>query len=66
MRERIPGFGYGALGVLQVRKSNEHFSLILCRNVAFTYFGEEDQVAVAKTIHSSLLPGGLLVLGKHE
>jgi chemotaxis protein methyltransferase CheR len=45
---------------------NELFSLILCRNVAFTYFAEEEQVVLSKTIHASLSPGGLLVLGKHE
>jgi chemotaxis protein methyltransferase CheR len=45
---------------------NEMFYLIFCRNVAFTYFGEEDQVLVTKAIQRSLLPGGLLVLGKHE
>jgi chemotaxis protein methyltransferase CheR len=45
---------------------NEVFPLILCRNVAFTYFAEEEQVVVSKAIHASLSPGGLLVLGKHE
>jgi chemotaxis protein methyltransferase CheR len=45
---------------------NETFSLILCRNVAFTYFEEEDQLAVAQTIHAALLPAGLLILGRHE
>jgi chemotaxis protein methyltransferase CheR len=45
---------------------NEIFSLVLCRNVAFTYFSEEEQLAVSKTIHSCLSPCGVLVLGKHE
>ena len=45
---------------------NEIFPLILCRNVAFTYFCEEEQVMVAKTIHTRLSRGGFLVLGKHE
>jgi chemotaxis protein methyltransferase CheR len=45
---------------------NEIFPLILCRNVAFTYFAEEEQLAVSKTIHASLSASGLLVLGKHE
>jgi chemotaxis protein methyltransferase CheR len=45
---------------------SETFSLILCRNVVFTYFAEEEQIAVLKTVHTSLITGGLLVLGKHE
>jgi chemotaxis protein methyltransferase CheR len=45
---------------------NEVFPLILCRNVAFTYLAEEEQVVISKAIHASLSPGGLLVLGKHE
>lgn len=38
------------------------FELILCRNLAFTYFATALQVAIAKR----LVAGGMLVLGVHE
>jgi len=42
------------------------FELVLCRNLAFTYFDEELQREVAATLAGALLPGGALVLGAHE
>jgi chemotaxis protein methyltransferase CheR len=42
------------------------FDLILCRNVAFTYFDEDLQHQVAARFHERLVPGGALVLGIHE
>jgi chemotaxis protein methyltransferase CheR len=42
------------------------FSLILCRNVVFTYFEEALQREIAVGIHERLIPGGVLVLGIHE
>jgi chemotaxis protein methyltransferase CheR len=42
------------------------FSLILCRNVVFTYFEEELQREIAVSLHERLIPGGVLVLGRHE
>ncbi|MEE9197045.1 MAG: CheR family methyltransferase, partial [bacterium] len=42
------------------------FDLILCRNLAFTYFGEELQREVLKRILGPLRPGGFLVIGAHE
>jgi chemotaxis protein methyltransferase CheR len=42
------------------------FHLITCRNVAFTYFGLEQQSAAAMTLHGSLCDGGALVLGREE
>lgn len=42
------------------------FHLILCRNLAFTYFDERLQRAVAYRLARALHPGGALVLGSHE
>jgi chemotaxis protein methyltransferase CheR len=42
------------------------FDLVLCRNVAFTYFAPEVQAAVLQRLASALRPGGALVLGLHE
>jgi len=42
------------------------FHLVLCRNLAFTYFEENLQREIATAIHDRLVPGGVLVLGKQE
>lgn len=42
------------------------FHLVLCRNLAFTYFDEALQGEVADGIATRLEPGGLLVLGNRE
>lgn len=42
------------------------FDLVLCRNLAFTYFDEELQREVAATLAGALRPGGALVVGAHE
>jgi len=42
------------------------FHLVLCRNLAFTYFEENLQCEIAIAIHDRLVPGGVLVLGKQE
>jgi chemotaxis protein methyltransferase CheR len=42
------------------------FSLILCRNVAFTYFDESLQRETAVALRKRLTLGGALVLGRHE
>jgi len=42
------------------------FDLVLCRNLAFTYYGEQVQRAVLDHLHQALRPGGALVIGKHE
>jgi len=42
------------------------FDLILCRNLAFTYFDEATQRAVATSFRSVLRQGGVLVVGAHE
>ena len=42
------------------------FDLVLCRNLAFTYFAEESRRSIAERLHGSLRPGGALVVGTHE
>jgi chemotaxis protein methyltransferase CheR len=42
------------------------FDLILCRNVAFTYFAADLQRRVLRGLHDRLVPDGLLVTGSHE
>ena len=42
------------------------FHLILCRNLAFTYFVEETQHEILARLDESLLPSCYLVLGAHE
>lgn len=44
----------------------ESFHLILCRNLAFTYFAEALQRRIAASLKNRLAPGGFLVLGRHE
>ena len=42
------------------------FDLVLCRNLAFTYYDQELQKIVAKQLINALRPAGALVLGVHE
>jgi len=42
------------------------FHLILCRNLAFTYFDPWQQRRIASLLHRALKPGGALVVGAHE
>lgn len=42
------------------------FDLILCRNVAFTYFERSLQQDIAREFADRLKPGGALMLGIHE
>lgn len=44
----------------------ERFHLILCRNLAFTYFDTDMQRELLDALYGRLLPGGWLVLGVHE
>lgn len=45
---------------------NGPFDLILCRNLAFTYFDLALQREVLETLARCLRPGGALVVGAHE
>jgi chemotaxis protein methyltransferase CheR len=42
------------------------FDLILCRNLAFTYFERSVQERIARQIAERLNPGGVLMIGIHE
>jgi chemotaxis protein methyltransferase CheR len=42
------------------------FDLVLCRNVAFTYFDEPGRHAIAREVIRRLREGGALVVGSHE
>jgi chemotaxis protein methyltransferase CheR len=42
------------------------FDLVLCRNLAFTYFAEDLQRLVLERFRACLRPGGFLVIGRHE
>ncbi len=42
------------------------FDLILCRNLAFTYFGPEAQAGAARGLAEALAPGGWLAVGRKE
>jgi chemotaxis protein methyltransferase CheR len=42
------------------------FDIVLCRNLAFTYFDDQLQIAVLGAIRPKLEPGGFLVVGVHE
>jgi chemotaxis protein methyltransferase CheR len=44
----------------------DHFHIVLCRNVAFTYFDETTQRQTLERIQSRLWPGGALVVGSTE
>jgi chemotaxis protein methyltransferase CheR len=51
---------------LRVDMPEGPFDVILCRNVAFTYFDEPGQRTVAQRLCDRLLAGGALVVGQHE
>jgi chemotaxis protein methyltransferase CheR len=42
------------------------FDLIMCRNIAFTYFDKELQQEILKKIIDKLRPNGFIVIGSHE
>jgi chemotaxis protein methyltransferase CheR len=51
---------------LTERMSAGPFHLILCRNLAFTYFDEPRQREILGRIAGRLVDGGYLVVGAHE
>jgi len=51
---------------LREAMSEGPFHLILCRNLAFTYFIEETQREILARLREHLRPGGYLVIGAHE
>ena len=46
--------------------AGDPFNLVLCRNLAFTYFAEPVQLEIAASLRAALRPGGALVIGIHE
>ncbi len=42
------------------------FHIILCRNSAFTYFDRHLQQLILKQLLRRLIPGGILITGRHE
>jgi chemotaxis protein methyltransferase CheR len=42
------------------------FDVVLCRNLAFTYWDQELQLETAAALEGALRPGGVLVIGAHE
>lgn len=42
------------------------FDLVLCRNLALTYFEPRLQMRVTRNLAARLRPGGYLVIGAHE
>ncbi|MGZ4981070.1 MAG: CheR family methyltransferase [Methylobacter sp.] len=55
-------------GVQDLRKTQPDgpFDLILCRNLAFTYFSAALQRETLNHLDTRLSPGGLLMIGAHE
>jgi len=56
------------LELSDLRQSDPHqtFDLVVCRNLAFTYFEEAQQHEVLAHIGAHLQPGGALFIGVHE
>ncbi len=42
------------------------FDLVLCRNLAFTYWDDALQIEIVRSVEQALRPGGFLVIGAHE
>jgi chemotaxis protein methyltransferase CheR len=51
---------------IRQRAPTGSFDLVLCRNLAFTYFDETSQRETLAKLVSKLIPGGGLVIGKLE
>ena len=51
---------------LRTEAPPERFQLILCSNLAFTYFDLDLQRRTASRLCECLEPGGVLLLGSHE
>jgi chemotaxis protein methyltransferase CheR len=51
---------------LRTAAPRQRFHLVLCRNVAFTYFDEPAQREAVRRIEERLVPGGALVVGGGE
>ena len=54
------------LGDIRYQAPPGSFDLVLCRNLAFTYFDLKTQERVLSLFREHLVEGGALVLGRHE
>jgi chemotaxis protein methyltransferase CheR len=55
-----------ALQDIRQRMPDGPFDLVLCRNLAFTYFDESRQRRILERLRERIFPGAFLVLGSHE
>jgi chemotaxis protein methyltransferase CheR len=53
-------------GDVRARLPEGPFDLVLCRNLAFTYFDEDSQRAIASRLAERMRPEALLIVGCHE
>lgn len=51
---------------IRQKTANNHFDLVLCRNLVFTYFQEELQCEILQQLQKTIVKGGVLVIGIHE
>ena len=51
---------------IRVEQTEGPFDLVLCRNLVFTYFEEALQLDILPRLVGRLVPGGALVIGRHE
>lgn len=47
-------------------QAGEAFDLVLCRNLVFTYFVEQQQCEILQRLRAAIRPGGALLIGIHE
>jgi len=47
-------------------RAQEVFDLVLCRNLVFTYFVEQQQCEILQRLRAAIRPGGALLIGIHE
>lgn len=66
LRERFRSGIRFQLQDLRREMPDRRFDLILCRNLAFTYFDPGLQESVLSRLEHHLEPGGYLVIGAHE
>lgn len=54
--------------IQDIRKENpgEQYHVVLCRNLAFTYFDREVQQRILQRISTTLAGEGILIIGRHE
>ncbi len=66
VRPRFRHMPHWAIQDMRKEMPNGPYDLILCRNVAFTYFDDTTQRKVLDGLTNRLLTSGVLVIGGHE